>query len=495
MKIMKKYILLAVVAAFCASAAYAQNPVNRTADVFTKGVKTSNVTLNPQGGSMNVEMDIDYASAAVPKKESLDIYPVLTDGTHSVKLPAIGIYGSNRYYKYLRENGNPKKDFKLLNAKNAPASEHYAAKVPYESWMDNCQLLLQQTRRECCNKSLGQGIQTLAGYTKPVPFKFQPDFQYVQPVAEAVKNRAEQGEAYLAYAVGKSAVVESFKDNAAEIAKITDFVKVLRNNPDEYKVKGIALKGYASPDGSYAVNEKLAKARTESLKAVISKALGDRNIPVSTSYVAEDWDGVCKWIESSSLDKKDEILAIAKGDLKPDAKDKKLSSAYPAQYKQIKNECYPSLRRAEYVVDYEVVPYVDVNQIKEKVNSNPKDLSLNEFFMAANSCPAGSHEFCSIMEKALTQYPSNEIAILNAANSAMSAGNMERAEQLLSKLPDNGTSKQAPYFAYAKAVCMAINGKYAKAAQLFNSIKDKVPAAAKALDQLTKGGVLELMSK
>ena len=42
---------------------------------------------------------------------------------------------------------------------------------------------------------------------------------------------------------------------------------------------------------------------------------------------------------------------------------------------------------------------------------------------------------------------------------------------------------------------MAINGKYAKAAQLFNSIKDKVPAAAKALDQLTKGGVLELMSK
>ncbi len=493
MKIMRKYILLAA-AFLMIGSAYAQKVVNRTGDVFTKGVRTSNVTLAPEGGLMKVAMDIDYAAASVEKKESLDIVPYLTDGTHTKELPALGLYGSNRYWKYVREHHTSARTFKLYNTKKAPATEHYTASVPYEKWMDNCQLLLKQTSRGCCNTTLGQGVETLASYLKQ-EFRFAPDFQYVQPVAEAVKNRAEQGEAYLSYAVGKSAVVENFQNNAAEINKILDFVKVLKDNPEEYKVKGIALKGFASPDGSYSVNEKLAKARTESLKGVISKALGTKEIPVSTSYVAEDWDGVCRWIEASSLDKKDEILAIVKGSLSPDAKDKKLASAFPSQYKQIKGECYPALRRASYVVDYEVVPYVDVNQIKAKINSNPKDLSLNEFFMAANSCQTGSPEFCDIMEKALAQYPSNEIAILNAANSAMGSGNMARAGELLSKLPDGGRSNQAPYFTYAKAVYQALNKNYAKAAQMFASIKDKVPQAAKALEQIQKADVLKSVSE
>ena len=483
---MRKYILTLAAAILVAGASYAQKPVNRTADVFTKGVTASNVTLAPEGGLMKVAFDINFAAASLSKKEALDIVPYITDGTHVKELPSLGLYGSNRYWRYIRDNGTPRgSDFKLYNSKKAPESQHYAASVPYEGWMDNCQLLLKQIGRTCCNNSLGQGVQTLAGYVKEA-FKFQPDFQYVQPVAEAIKNRAEQGEAYLSYAVGKSVVVKNFKDNASEIQKITDIVNMLKSNTSEYNVKGISLKGFASPDGSYAVNERLAKARTESLKGVVSKALADKSIPVSTSYVAEDWDGVIKWIEASSIDNKDEILAIAAGDLKPDAKDKKIASAYPVQYKQIKNECYPALRRASYTVDYEVVPYLDADQIKSKIASNPKDLSLNEFFIAANSVEKGSPEFNTIMEKALAQYPDNEVALVNAANAAMSVGDLSRAGELLSRIKDGGLSKEASYFTYAKAVYEALSGNYAKAASMFTSVKDKVPQAAAALTQLAK---------
>ena len=490
---MKRYILIVAALAFV-GAAFAQKPVNRTGDVFTKGVAASNVTLAPEGSNMNVSMDIDYSAATVAKNESLDIVPVITDGTNVVELPALGLYGSQRYYKYVRENGTPRGDgslrgrqggkiYKLLNAKKANPTEHYSASVPYQKWMDKSQLLLRQTCKGCCNNVLGQGVEILAAYAKN-DFKFSPDFQYVQPVAEAVKNRAEQGEAYLSYAVGRSTVVKSYKDNAAEIQKIVDLVNTLKDNSSEYSVKGISLTGYASPDGSYAVNERLAKARTESLKAVVAKALADKQIPVATQYVAEDWDGVCKWIEESSVENKDEILEIARGELKPDAKDRKIASAYPVQYRQIKNECYPALRRAAYVVDYEVVPYVDINQIKSKIESNPKDLSLNEFFMAANTCKAGSAEFNYIMEKALAQYPASEVALVNAANSAMSVGNLTRAGELLSKIADNGTSAQAPYFTYAKAVYAALTKDYKKAVQLFGSVKEEIPAAVDALTQL-----------
>ena len=484
MKVMRKYILMAA-ALLLAGASYAQTPVNRSADVFTTGVKTSNVTLTPSSTMMNVAMDVDYSAATVGRKESLDIVPVLTDGTNIKELPALGLYGGRRYWKYLRDGGKTGKNFKLYKVGKAPATEHYTASVPYEKWMDNCQLLLRQTSRGCCNNNLGQGVQTLAAYLKET-FKFEPEFLYIQPVAEAVKNRAESGVAFLEYAVGKGKVDPKFKNNAAEIQKITDIVNMLAANKEEYKVNGITLKGFASPDGSFKVNEKLAMARTGSLKILVQNALKGLDIPINTDYEAEDWEGVCNWIENSSLDKKDEILAIAKGSLDPDAKDRKLASAFPAQYKTIKAECYPALRRATYNVDYEVVNYVDVNQIKNKIQTNPKDLSLNEFFIAANSCKEGSPEFNAIMEKAFEQYPRNEIARANAAISAMSSGNLQRAGELLSALEDGGTSQQAPYFTYAKGLYEALSGNYVKAAQLFNSVKNVIPAAASALTQLEK---------
>ena len=88
------------------------------------------------------------------------------------------------------------------------------------------------------------------------------------------------------------------------------------------------------------------------------------------------------------------------------------------------------------------------------------------------------------MEKALAQYPNNEIAIVNAANAAMSAGDLSRAGQLLSRIKDGGLGKEASYFTYAKAVYEALSGNFAKAASMFTSIKDKVPEAAAALAQL-----------
>ena len=113
---MRKYILTLAAVMLVAGASYAQKPVNRTADVFAGGVRTSNVTLTPTSTMMNVAMDIDYSSAEVGNKESLDIVPVLTDGTNVKELPAIGLYGGRRYWNFLRNGGKTGRDFKLYKA-------------------------------------------------------------------------------------------------------------------------------------------------------------------------------------------------------------------------------------------------------------------------------------------------------------------------------------------------------------------------------------------
>ncbi len=314
-------------------------------------------------------------------------------------------------------------------------------------------------------------------------FHFAPSFTYIQPDFEAVKKRALPGHANLEFLIGKSNVLRDYRNNSAEIAKIVDVANGLINNPEDYRVTNILLKGFASPDGSYKSNERLAKARTESLRNIVANSLLNKSVPISTDYVAEDWDGVKKWVENSYLPNKDRVLAIVNDyNLTPDAKDAKIRTSCPQDYKIIKEECYPSLRRSEYQIDYEITNYTDPEHIKKKIKTHPKDLSLNEFFIAANSTELGSKEFNEIMEAALKQYPTSEVAIVNAGIAALQSGYMSRAKELLNiKFTDPNV---IPTATYARGMLKAIEGDYKEAGDLFNSVKNVIPKAADALKQL-----------
>ena len=88
---------------------------------------------------------------------------------------------------------------------------------------------------------------------KPVPAK---------PLVFEVKKVT--GNAYLDFPVGKSAIQPDFRNNAAELAKIRGTLDSLIQAKN-VRVRGITLVGYASPEGSTQLNDRLSAERADAL--------------------------------------------------------------------------------------------------------------------------------------------------------------------------------------------------------------------------------------
>ena len=77
------------------------------------------------------------------------------------------------------------------------------------------------------------------------------------------------------------------------------------------------------------------------------------------------------------------------------------------------------------------------------MNTAPQKLSLDEFYLLAQTYDEGSEELDELFEIAVRMYPNDEVANLNAANSAMSKGDYERALRYLERAGDGAEVQYA----------------------------------------------------
>lgn len=412
----------------------------------SSGLKVSGVTLtHTPEDSLSVGITWDLSNARPSSNHAVVLTPYVVHGTDSVELPSVGIYGRNRYLYYVRagESGASEHSFRV---KDCPSSLPYTASVPYAGWMDGSELKVASRTYGCCSDILDEGIHLLASYAEPVKeIIWAPDLAYITPAAETVKNRDLQGRAYIDFPVNVTEIRADYCGNAAELAKIRATIDSVRQDKD-ITLTSLSIKGFASPEGSYAANERLARGRTLSLKSHVEKLYAFPKDFIKTSWEAEDWAGLREYVAGSPLKNRDAILAIIDGDLKPDAKEWKLKSTYPADYRTLLAEVYPGLRHSDYRVDYVIRQFSDVEEIRRLVVSDPQKLSLNEFYIAAQSYEAGSEDFIRVMETAVKVYPDDAVANLNAANAALLRKDAESAARYLQKAgngPEAGKARKA----------------------------------------------------
>lgn len=439
-----------------------------------------NVTLTRNGEYMTVRMDVDPSNEDVRSNEALLLTPCLTNAENgsSVKLNAIGLYGRNRYYHYLRSNGEGMLSGlgeMSYKAKDVDGIISYESSIPFEEWMNNSTLILDEKVYGCCRRVLSENEDQIGRYKN---LAFVPDFLYVQPKATGAKTRTLSGSAFINFPVNRWDILPERKDNASELGKITSSIDSVKNDTD-IKVTRLSIKGYASPEGSYKNNERLAKNRTESLKAYVSKLYDFDKDFIQTDSEPEDWAGLRELVVNSGLQHKTEILDLIDKDMDADKKDQTIKSKYPSEYATILNEYYPSLRHSDYEIEYEIREFSDPDEIRRLVRTAPQKLSLEEFYLAANAVEEGSEEFQEIFDTAVRMYPNDETANLNAANAAMQRGDMVTAEKYLAKSGQTGEA------VYAKALYAAKNKDYAKALQLFQDAQNKgVGKAAGAIQSI-----------
>lgn len=425
--------------------------------------------------SLYFSMKIDAGKVELKANHEMALTPLLIAGDQCVTFPQVILMGRNQYIYYLRKEQalSP-----YVYRTGKVEIIQYQQVIPFEEWMRTAELVMQDNMCGCNDQVLMDNRDMLAKLDF-VPKTFEPTFVYQKPVIEE-KHREVKGSAFIDFQVSRTEIVEDFRNNKAELCKIFNTIDSVKSDPDVF-INSVLIKGFASPDGSYKNNERLAKGRTESLKAHVQHLYAFSSDMIHTDYEAEDWDGLRAYVESSSLTHKDEILELIDSDLDPDKKEWKIKSSFPNDYKQLKKVCYPSLRHSDYAVDYTVRAYTDVEDAKRVMRVRPGNLSLHEFYQVAESYTVGSEEYNQTFEMMAQIYPTDPVANLNAANVAMARGDLDLAAKFLESA---GKSAEADY---ARGVYYGLKGDYASAKRYLSTAKEAgIHKAVDALEQINE---------
>lgn len=397
-----------------------------------KGANVDSYTMERSEGYVIVDLDVDISELDVKSAEAVILTPHIVRDTMSVALKSIGVYGRNRDFYYKRNEELKPTTENDLSYRNRKAPDHiaYHAVVPFESWMDGCKLVFERTDCGCNNSEIANQANVLIERFPLEPY--QPTLVYIRPQAERTKVRELSGSAFVDFPVNKTDIRPTYRNNTAELAKITGTIDSVKADAD-ITITAISIKGFASPEGTYANNTRLAKGRTEALKRYVENLYKFDSDFITTSYEPEDWAGLERYVEGTNIANKEAILKLIRSDEEPDRKEWLIKSRYKDDYRFLYANYYAALRHSDYVIEYEIRHYSDPKEIERVMNTAPQKLSLEEFYILAETYDPASEELDELWEIAVRMYPHDEIANFNAANSAMNKGDFERAARYLDK--------------------------------------------------------------
>ena len=410
------------------------------------GVSVENLRMERNGGYIAIDMLWDLSGLNVDDNRAVLLTPRLVNGNDSLDLQSVGVYGRRRYYYYVR-NGESMlsgRDEKSYKHSEKPDIIDYHNQLPYAEWMNGSVLSLHRTDYGCCNTLLAEQNGMLGRHTEA----FFPELVYVRPQGQIEKRDSLEGSAFIDFPVDQTVIHPDYRRNTVELGKIQLSIDSVRSDMD-ITITSVWLKGYASPESPYAHNKELAIGRTAALKNHIQQLYRFEGDVITTDYEPEDWVGLRHYVERSNLEHRPEIIALIDGNLEPDAKEWKIKSTYPVEYRFLLQNCYPALRHTDYRIAYTIRSYSDVEEIKRIMRERPQKLSLNEFYLAAQEYVPGTDEFAEVFETAVRMFPDDTIANLNAANAAMRRGDLTGAKRYLAKA---GDSSEAVYARGALAI-------------------------------------------
>ena len=436
--------------------------------------KINDIKISRNGGTFFVGMDMDMRAVDIKPNQEWTVTPVIRNGASEVRLQPVTFAGRNRWYNRVRRSGESEW---LLRAGKS-ARKEYVVNVPYESWMNNAFVEMEYEVDGCCGKPVDElPPERLARIVTEKPL-YEVDFKYVPPMAEGVKTRSESGSAFIDFPVNIMTINPDYRNNPRELAKIIETIDKVRDDKD-ITITGMTIKGYASPEGSYANNERLAKGRTSSLKEFVRKLYKFPEGFIRTSYDPEDWGGLRRYVENSNLSTKDAILAVIDSDIDPDVKDRKIKTDFPEDYGFLLASVYPALRHSDYTVEYNVRTYHDPVEILKVMKTAPQKLSLDELFTAAKTLEPGTDEYNEVFGVAVRMFPHDKTANLNAANAAMSRKDWKSAGKYLANAGDSAEAE------YARGVFAAMQENYDAALSSFRKASS-LPEARRAAADLEK---------
>ena len=250
---------------------------------------------------------------------------------------------------------------------------------------------------------------------------------------DAFQRISEQKQqANIKFLIGQAQLRKSELQNNS----VQEFVRLINKivaDQEGMALDNIEVSAYASPDGGYALNEKLANKRqdvtNDYLKKEMKKAKMDA--PVDTKYTAEDWEGFQELVAASDIQDKDVILRVLSMYKDPEEREQQIKNI-SAAFRELTDGILPQLRRSRLTINYLLIGRDD-EQILAQMKSDATQLSIEEILYGATLYDDDLASTEAAYKKAVELYKNDPRAYNNLARLAYAKGNYSEAKQWLDK--------------------------------------------------------------
>ena len=229
---------------------------------------------------------------------------------------------------------------------------------------------------------------------------------------------------------------------------VQEFVKMLKQINDDREglnLDNVEVSAYASPDGGFNINDKLANQRQKVSEQYVNQELKkikmDAN--VDAKYTAQDWEGFQELVQASNIQDKDIILRVLSMYKDPQEREQQIKNI-SAAFRELADGILPELRRSRLTINYETIGRSDA-QILDQIKADATKLSIEELlYGAAINDDAAQKE--KTYKLATQVYPNDARAYNNLAALAYAKGDYDAARDYIQQ-----AQRVAPALAEAKA--------------------------------------------
>lgn len=243
--------------------------------------------------------------------------------------------------------------------------------------------------------------------------------------------KAKKQEANIKFLINQANLRKSeLKNNS-----VGEFVKLLKEiNKDRegLNLQNVEIQAYASPEGGFKFNDKLANKRQNVSEKYVRKEMKSAGVEgnLDAHYTAQDWEGFQQLVQASNIQDKDVILRVLSMYKDPQEREQQIRNMSEG-FRELADAILPELRRSRLIIHYETIGRND-EQIKAQYNEDAAKLSADELlYYATLEEDAAKKE--EIYAKTAQLYTNDYRPLNNLAVMAFNRGDEVKAKELLAQ--------------------------------------------------------------
>lgn len=174
------------------------------------------------------------------------------------------------------------------------------------------------------------------------------------------------------------------------------------------EIEEINISSYASPEGAYDFNQRLAENREKNTTSYLEDQLKKDKITefgeLTKQFTAEDWEGFQQLVAASNIQDKDLILSVLSNVKDPEVREQEIRNLANV-FETLADEILPQLRRSHITASVNVIGKSD-EELAKLAQTNPSSLTVDELLYAATLTDDNNRK-AQIYEQVTRLYPND----------------------------------------------------------------------------------------